>query len=141
METQLIETQADDDIHEFNNDIFENEYMGYESEQYSDDERDANSLALGWKKRGITRLSKFRNDYGKPGGLKLSVAIDDLYRITGPNRAIFSSFLGDLVREHIGLKTLSWKKVDTEARDKLWEEITVHNILFIMHLHYICATT
>ncbi|GKB03234.1 hypothetical protein Tco_0831323 [Tanacetum coccineum] len=33
-------------------------------------------------------------------------------------------FLGDLVREHIGLKILSWKKVDKESRDKLWDEIT-----------------
>ncbi|GJS91606.1 transposase, Ptta/En/Spm, transposase, Tnp1/En/Spm-like protein [Tanacetum coccineum] len=29
-----------------------------------------------------------------------------------------------MVREHIGLKILSWKKVDSEARDKLWDEIT-----------------
>ncbi|GKB33928.1 hypothetical protein Tco_0873329 [Tanacetum coccineum] len=33
-------------------------------------------------------------------------------------------FLGDMVREHIGLKILFWKKVDSEARDKLWDEIT-----------------
>ncbi|GKA57128.1 hypothetical protein Tco_0756316 [Tanacetum coccineum] len=39
-------------------------------------------------------------------------------------KALFSSFLGDLVREHIGLKILSWKKVDKESRDKLWDEIT-----------------
>ncbi|GJT36985.1 hypothetical protein Tco_0936850 [Tanacetum coccineum] len=31
---------------------------------------------------------------------------------------------GDMVREHIGLKILSRKKVDSEARDKLWDEIT-----------------
>ncbi|GKB02117.1 hypothetical protein Tco_0830206 [Tanacetum coccineum] len=31
---------------------------------------------------------------------------------------------GDMVREHIGLKILSWKKVDSEARDKLCDEIT-----------------
>ncbi|GJR37905.1 hypothetical protein Tco_1213589 [Tanacetum coccineum] len=30
----------------------------------------------------------------------------------------------DMVHEHIGLKILSWKKVDSEARDKLWDEIT-----------------
>ncbi|GJV03966.1 hypothetical protein Tco_1337535 [Tanacetum coccineum] len=29
-----------------------------------------------------------------------------------------------MVREHIGLKIPSWKKVDSEARDKLWDEIT-----------------
>ncbi|GJV97073.1 hypothetical protein Tco_1548650 [Tanacetum coccineum] len=34
---------------------------------------------------------------------------------------------GDLQRGHwyIGLKILAWKKVGSEARDKLWDEITV----------------
>ncbi|GKF05708.1 hypothetical protein Tco_0036376, partial [Tanacetum coccineum] len=45
-------------------------------------------------------------------------------RISGIHKALFSSFLGDMVREHIGLKILSRKKVDSEARDKLWDEIT-----------------
>nr|GEV94795.1 hypothetical protein [Tanacetum cinerariifolium] len=40
------------------------------------------------------------------------------------HRALFLSFLRDMVREHIGLKILSWKKVDSEARDKLLDEIT-----------------
>ncbi|GJX59330.1 hypothetical protein Tco_0290720 [Tanacetum coccineum] len=44
--------------------------------------------------------------------------------ISGKHRALFSSFLGDIVREHIDLKILSWKKVDSKARDKLWDEIT-----------------
>ncbi|GJZ95489.1 hypothetical protein Tco_0667823, partial [Tanacetum coccineum] len=39
-------------------------------------------------------------------------------------QSIVLSFLGDMVREHIGLKILSWKKVDSEARDKQWDEIT-----------------
>ncbi|GKE40763.1 hypothetical protein Tco_1464168, partial [Tanacetum coccineum] len=39
-------------------------------------------------------------------------------------QSIVFEFLGDLVREHIGLKILSWKKVDSKARDKLWDEIT-----------------
>ncbi|GKA47946.1 hypothetical protein Tco_0740904 [Tanacetum coccineum] len=47
--------------------------------------------------------------------------------VSGLHRALFSSFLGDLVREHIGLKILSWKKVDKESRDKLWDEITIKN--------------
>ncbi|GKE24580.1 hypothetical protein Tco_1436092, partial [Tanacetum coccineum] len=64
-------------------------------------------------------------EYGKPDGIKLSVTFDALNRISGKHRALFSSFLGDMVREDIGLKILSWKKVDSEARDKLWDEITV----------------
>nr|GEZ50104.1 hypothetical protein [Tanacetum cinerariifolium] len=82
--------------------------LGYEPEKYSDDEdadgtnhvEDAdgtNHSDLKIVKRGITRLYKFRMEYGKPG---------------------------DLVLEHIGLKILSWKKVDKESRDKLWDEIT-----------------
>nr|GFA47593.1 hypothetical protein [Tanacetum cinerariifolium] len=64
-------------------------------------------------------------EYGKPDGIKLSVTIDALNMISRKHKALFSSFLGDMVREHIGLKILSWKKVDSEARNKLWDEITV----------------
>ncbi|KAD3641227.1 hypothetical protein E3N88_30451 [Mikania micrantha] len=103
---------------DFNNDLIE-----YESEGYSDDELDGNQNSdRNLVKRGITRLSKFRICYGKPGGIKLRVTFDALHRITGPNRAFFCSFLGDLVREHVGLKILSWK-VGSESKDKLWEEI------------------
>ncbi|GKD50848.1 transposase, Ptta/En/Spm, transposase, Tnp1/En/Spm-like protein, partial [Tanacetum coccineum] len=63
-------------------------------------------------------------EYRKPGGVKLSVTFDALNRISGKHRALFSSFLGDMVREHIGLKILAWNKVGSEARDKLWDEIT-----------------
>ena len=118
----------------------ENEDMNYESEQFTDDETDGNNISAGWKKRGITRLSKFRNEYGKPGGIKLSVAFDAMYRISGSNRALFSRFLGDLVREHIGLKTLSWKKVKPEARDKLWDEITVYTYTIYPSAFTLCAT-
>ncbi|GJX11000.1 hypothetical protein Tco_0200859 [Tanacetum coccineum] len=56
--------------------------------------------------------------------VKLKVTFDALNRVLGLHRALFSSFLGDLVREHIGLKILCWKKVKKESRDKLWDEIT-----------------
>ncbi|GJT69203.1 hypothetical protein Tco_1028489 [Tanacetum coccineum] len=105
----------------------ENDDLGYRSEEYFDeaDEEDENNHSNGnVVKRGITRLYKFRREYGKPDGIKLSVTFDALNRISGKHRALFSSFLGDMVREHIGLKILSWKKVDSEARDKLWDEIT-----------------
>nr|GEY73952.1 hypothetical protein [Tanacetum cinerariifolium] len=49
-------------------------------------------------------------EYGKPDEIKLSVTFDTLNRISGKHRALFSSFLGDIVREHIGLKILSRKK-------------------------------
>ncbi|KAL8239652.1 hypothetical protein R6Q59_016219 [Mikania micrantha] len=105
-------------------DYFNNDLIEYESEGYIYDELDGNQNSdRNLVKRGITRLSKFRICYGKPGGIKLRVTFDALHRITGPNRALFSSFLGDLVREHVGLKIQSWKKVGSESKDKLWEEI------------------
>ncbi|GJQ91101.1 hypothetical protein Tco_0002240 [Tanacetum coccineum] len=38
---------------------------------------------------------------------------------------VFGVFLGDMVRKHIGLQILSRNKVGPEARNKLWDEITV----------------
>ncbi|GJV79255.1 hypothetical protein Tco_1515125 [Tanacetum coccineum] len=73
----------------------------------------------GRKENGVWLLFKGNlvREYGKPDGIKLSVTFDALNRISGKHRALFSSFLGDMVREHIGLKILSWK-------DKLLDEIT-----------------
>ncbi|GJU66643.1 hypothetical protein Tco_1252902 [Tanacetum coccineum] len=120
----LGETQTDlhDDLVNFDN---ENGY-GYESEKYSDaeDEDGTNSSDHKLVKRGITRLCKFRMTYAKLGSVKLKVTFDVWNRVSGLHRALFSSFLGDLVREHIGLKILCWKKVKKESRDKLWDEIT-----------------
>jgi hypothetical protein len=104
--------------------------IDYESEKYSDEEDlDApgtNQSDRILAKRGMTRLFKFRMKYGNPGGIKLKVTFDALNRVSGLHRALFSSFLGDLVREHIGLKNLSWRNVNKEERDKLWTDITVH---------------
>ncbi|GKB28769.1 hypothetical protein Tco_0868170 [Tanacetum coccineum] len=125
METQAIDDQ--DHLVNYDNDN-ENDDFGYRSEEYFDEahEEDENNHSNGnVVKRGITRLYKFRREYGKPDGIKLSVTFDVLNRISGKHRALFSSFLGDMVREHIGLKILSWKNVDSGARDKLWDEITI----------------
>ncbi|GJU39153.1 hypothetical protein Tco_1192110 [Tanacetum coccineum] len=105
----------------------ENDDLGYQSEEYFDEvqEDDENNHSNGnVVKRGITRLYKFRRVYGKPDGIKLSVTFDALNRISRKHRALFWGFLRDMVHKHIGLKILSWKKVDSEARDKLWDEIT-----------------
>ncbi|GKC42816.1 hypothetical protein Tco_1060538, partial [Tanacetum coccineum] len=100
--------------------------LGYESEVYLDgeEEEDENNHSNGNVVKSITRLSKFRREYEKPDGIKLSVTFNALNRISWSHRALFSSFLGDPIREYIGLKILSWKKVGSEARDKLWDEIT-----------------
>ncbi|GJZ38038.1 hypothetical protein Tco_0584229 [Tanacetum coccineum] len=111
METEAIDNQAN--LVNYDNEN-ENEIddLGYQSEEYIEDahEDDENNHSNGYAKRGITRLCKFRREYGKPGGVKLSVTFDALNRISGKHRALFSSFLGDMVREHIGLQILSWKK-------------------------------
>ncbi|GKD31193.1 hypothetical protein Tco_1241971, partial [Tanacetum coccineum] len=97
----IMETKANDVDHLVNydndNDVDD---LGYESEVYLDEEEDEdeNNHSNGnVVKRGITRKTR---------------------------RIVFEFFLGDMVREHIGLKILSWKKVGSEARDKLWDEIT-----------------
>nr|GEY27606.1 hypothetical protein [Tanacetum cinerariifolium] len=77
----------------------ENDDLGYQSEKYFDEvqEDDENNHSNGnVVKRGITRLYKFRGEYGKPDGIKLSVTFDALNRISGKHRALFLSFLGDM---------------------------------------------
>nr|GEW49484.1 reverse transcriptase domain-containing protein [Tanacetum cinerariifolium] len=83
----LVDIQADD------HDLLVNSYnenddmLGYESKKYSDDEdadgtnhaEDAdgtNNLDLKLVKKGITKLYKFRREYGKPGGIKIKRYFD-----------------------------------------------------------------
>ncbi|KAL6536647.1 hypothetical protein OROMI_026228 [Orobanche minor] len=76
------------------------------------------------KERGLTRLPKLRTAYTNSGGRKRRVKFDQLGRFTGKYRAEFPSFLGDLVREKVGISVFNWKDVKKEVSDKLWEEIT-----------------
>ncbi|GKB33655.1 hypothetical protein Tco_0873056 [Tanacetum coccineum] len=112
METEAIDNQAN--LVNYDNEN-ENEIddLGYQSEEYIEDahEDDENNHSNGYAKRGITRLCKFRREYGKPDGVKLSVTFDALNRISGKHIALFLSFLGDMVREHIGMKSLLNKKL------------------------------
>ena len=114
----LADNELDDDINK----------ITYEDEEYqsSDEEENVNQIDLPRSNRGITRLSKFRGQYDRPGFVKYKVTFDALNRVTGLNRSLFSSFLGDVVRDNIGLKVLSWKEVNKESRQKLWDEVTVH---------------
>ncbi|GKD26693.1 hypothetical protein Tco_1232907, partial [Tanacetum coccineum] len=75
----------------------ENDDLGYHSEEYFDDAHEDDE-----------------NNHSNGNVVK-----------RGITRALFLSFLGDMVREHIGLHILFWKKVGPEARNKLWDEITV----------------
>ncbi|GKA29456.1 hypothetical protein Tco_0715701 [Tanacetum coccineum] len=109
---RIMETQAIDDhdhLVNYDNDN-ENYDLAYQSEEYFDEvqEDDENNHLNGYVvKRGITRLYKFRREYGKPDGIKLRVTFDALNRISGKHIALFLSFLGDMVRKHIGLKIIS----------------------------------
>ncbi|GJT45820.1 hypothetical protein Tco_0954535 [Tanacetum coccineum] len=107
IQNHLVDIQADDHDLLVNSDNENDDMLGYESEKYSDDEdadgtnhaEDAdgtNHSDLKLVKRGITRLYKFRREYGKPGGIKIKVTFDALNRVSGLHRALFSSFLGDL---------------------------------------------
>nr|GEY48842.1 hypothetical protein [Tanacetum cinerariifolium] len=78
-----------------------NWFSDYMDEYNHDDENNHSNGNV--VKRGITRLYKFRREYEKPDGIKLSVTFDALNSISGKHRALFSSFLGDMVREHIGV--------------------------------------
>ncbi|GJR25425.1 hypothetical protein Tco_1101657 [Tanacetum coccineum] len=92
METQAIDDK--DHLINYDNDN-ENDNLGSRSEEYFDEaheEDENNHLNRKIVKRGITRLYKFRREYGKPDGIKLSVTFDALNRISGKYRALFSSF-------------------------------------------------
>ncbi|GJT03847.1 transposase, Ptta/En/Spm, transposase, Tnp1/En/Spm-like protein [Tanacetum coccineum] len=62
-------------------------------------------------------------EYGKPGGVKLSVTFDALNRISGKHRALFLSFLGDMVSEHIGLHEFYPGRRGSRTRNKTMGEI------------------
>ncbi|KAL6508812.1 hypothetical protein OROHE_021371 [Orobanche hederae] len=75
-------------------------------------------------RRGLTRLPKLRTRFTNSGGEKHKVNFDSLSRFSGEYRSEFSSFLGDLVREHVGFRYLSWKTVPVEIKHKLWDQVT-----------------
>ncbi|GJW07854.1 hypothetical protein Tco_1570277 [Tanacetum coccineum] len=91
--------QADDHDLLVNSDNENDDMLGYESEKYSDDEdadgtnhaEDAdgtNHSDLKLVKRGITRLYKFRKEYGKPGGIKIKIENKEIEADEEPSRGI-----------------------------------------------------
>ncbi|GKA98336.1 hypothetical protein Tco_0826273, partial [Tanacetum coccineum] len=69
----LVEIQTDDHDLLVNSNNENDDMLGYESEKYSDaeDADGTNHSDLKLVKRGITRLYKFRREYGKPGTIKI----------------------------------------------------------------------
>ncbi|GJZ33496.1 hypothetical protein Tco_0578932, partial [Tanacetum coccineum] len=89
---RLVEIQADDHDLLVNSDNENDDMLGYESEKYSDDEHadgtnhaedtnGTNHSDLKLVKRGITRLYKFRMEYGKLGGIKIKVTPMGAYEV------------------------------------------------------------
>lgn len=76
------------------------------------------------RKRGLTRLPKLRTEHTNSGGRKKRVKFDEFGRFAGKYRSQLPSYLGDLVRERVGVSVFNWKKVTKEVKEKLWEEIT-----------------
>ena len=94
---EMIEN-ADTDILLADNEAGVNPIQYEDETYYSSDEENDNQLNRTLSNRGITRLAKFRLHYGHPGQVKHKVTIDALNRVAGLNRALFASFLGDVVR-------------------------------------------
>ncbi|GJV73975.1 hypothetical protein Tco_1493970 [Tanacetum coccineum] len=120
-----METKANDLDHLV---IYDNDNniddLGYESEVYLDEEEDedeTNHSNGNVVKRGITRLSKFRKEYGKPDGIKLCVSFDALNRISGKHKALFLSFLGDMGHMHWVVVALRVSCYDTSMTGDNWE--------------------
>nr|GEY87335.1 hypothetical protein [Tanacetum cinerariifolium] len=141
VQNHLVEIQADDHDLLVNSDNENDDMLGYESDKYSDDEDangtnhvedadETNHSNLKLVERGITRLYKFRREYGKPGGIKIKVTFDALNRLSGLHRAQFLSFLGDLVCEHI-VKKLIMHRLGKRLRNfrmKLREKYILPNL-------------
>nr|GEV41047.1 hypothetical protein [Tanacetum cinerariifolium] len=90
-ENHLVEIQVDDHDLLVNSDNENDDMLGYESEKYSEDEDadgtnhaddadETNHLDLKLFKMGITRLYKFRREYGKPGRIYRSSNLVDNVR-------------------------------------------------------------
>nr|GEY51675.1 hypothetical protein [Tanacetum cinerariifolium] len=128
VQNHSVKIQADDHDLLVNSNNKNDDMLGYESKKYSDAEDAVGTNHLDQKlvKRGITRLHKFCSEYGKLDGIKIKVTFDALNRESGLHRAVFLSFLGDMVREHIGLKILSWKK-EKSARGKMMRSKNVYH--------------
>nr|GEW40212.1 hypothetical protein [Tanacetum cinerariifolium] len=99
VQNHLGEIQADDHDLLVNSDNENNDMLGYESEKYYDDE-DAdgtnhaedvdgtNHSDLKLVKKGITRLYKFRREYGKPGEIKIKIKNKEIEADEEPSRGI-----------------------------------------------------
>lgn len=71
------------------------------------------------RRRELTKLAKTRSNFVYYDCKGKCVKVDRCRRLKGKYMSEFPSFLGDLVRERVGLSVTGWKKVSKEFKYKL----------------------
>ncbi|CAL9238612.1 unnamed protein product, partial [Arabidopsis halleri] len=71
------------------------------------------------KRRGPTKMRKVAKDPQD----RVEVSFTELGEHVGPGSVTLSSFLGAIVREHVPVTLDDWRKLDSQTKDTLWEEI------------------
>ncbi|CAI9285356.1 unnamed protein product [Lactuca saligna] len=112
--------ELDDGNQEYDSDTEngENKDIHYNSQSDSEEEIHKTVPTRSNRKGGMTRLPKLKTEYVNSCE-KQRVRLDEFSKFTRKNNAVFVSYLGDLVREKVGLSVICWKKVKPEMKDKL----------------------
>jgi hypothetical protein len=114
--------ESDDSEYEDLEDYEENEMENAEEMQLQQE----NPKEVIKTKRGMTRMLKLHRDFlNKEKTTKRNIGFDNMFRPIGDHRIEFSSFLGYLARDMIGLKHLCWKEVLKATRENMWDRIQV----------------
>jgi len=76
------------------------------------------------KSRQTTRLRDITAS--RLGGFKVTVDFDpQTARASGPNRAVFNSYLGVLARTKVSILYPTWDHVTEAEKNMIWQDITV----------------
>ena len=70
------------------------------------------------------------------GGLKVVVDLDpQTGRASGPNRAVFVSYLGVLARTKVSILVPTWDHVTESEKNTIWQDLTVSHRLKLIISH------
>jgi len=70
------------------------------------------------------------------GGLKVIVDLDpQTDRASGPNRAVFVSYLGVLAGTKVSILVLTWDHVTESEKNMIWQDLTVSHHLKLIISH------
>ncbi|KAL6561705.1 hypothetical protein OROMI_017306 [Orobanche minor] len=135
-EEQGFSADEDNHLQEDEDNHIEEDESADDSDKHSESESDSdpNAEQTGTeqnktrpkRKRGPTRLAKLKKKFNEEGASRKRLKFDRYGRIKTRDAADFSSYLGDLVRERIGLTVTGWKEVKPEERQMLWDTIVIH---------------